>query len=175
MKKLLYLFILCMPVLAFAQMPKQPDAVWISIADSLYALSPSVTQTEVKPGWKIADIAETKSKAKRYLWGAHARQMADSAQPLFVLKVTNGTLHDFIILRLKQKKQYRLFAKAEYMECEPTFIDLTTFNIKLLPDERYQISPLQPFKPGEYVIIDTTAKPVNEFGDRQVYGFTITK
>lgn len=173
MKNILSTLLLLLALSASAQMPRQPETAWISIADSLYALPSAVTQTEVKPGWKIADVAETKSKTKRYIWGAHAKQLADSEQPKLVLKVSNGTLHDIILIRLKEKKEYRLMPKVNPMECEPIFIDLTTFNIQLLSDERYLISPLQPLQKGEYIIIDTSAKAVNEMGDMRVHEFTV--
>jgi len=147
----------------------------MSINSKLYELNSVPTQTEVKPGWKIADIAETKAKTLRYVWGPRSRQLAESKQPTLVLKTQEGTLHDFIFIKLKQKKQYRQFPKAKLSDCNPIYIDLTTFRIELLPDERYQITPLQPFEPGEYVIIDTSAKLLNDFGDMTVYGFTIGK
>lgn len=158
-----------------AQMPRQPETAWIGIGDSLYALPAIQTQTEVKPGWQIADVAKTKDKTTRYVWGAHSRQLADSAQPRFVLRTQQSTLHDFVIIKLKQKKQYRLLPKAKLNECNPIFIDLHTFRIELLPDERYSIIPLRPMEPGEYLLIDTSAKTVNELGDRMAYEFTISK
>lgn len=175
MTRLFTILLLLLPLKLSAQMPAQPDVVWMGIGDSLYAISPSPTQTEVKPGWKIADVAETKSKSIRYVWGAHARQLAEGNLPRLVLKPVQGTLHDFVILKLKQKKQYRKFAKPKIEDCNPIYIDLHSFRIELLPDGRYSITPHQPMQPGEYVIINTAEKPLNELGDRNVYGFAISK
>lgn len=171
---LLFLLLLSSSILK-AQMPSRADRVWMAVADSLYVIHPAQTQTEVKAGWKIADVAETKSKSTRYVWGGLSRQLSPSTQPQFVINTQGCMLHDFIIVKLKAKKQYRLFPKANPLYCQPLFIDLTTFRIELLSDDRYRVTPLQPLQPGEYVIINTAVKAVNEQGDFMVYGFTVKK
>ncbi len=175
MKILPTIAFLLLPWNLFAQMPRTPDSVWMSIGDSLYPISPAQTQTETRPGWKIADVAETRSKSVRYVWGGRSTQLAESPSPRIVLKVQDGTLHDHLILQLKSKKQYRRFPKPDPSDCDPIYIDLNSFRIELLPDERYAITPLRPLPPGEYVIVNTAAKPLNDQGDMTVYGFTVQK
>ena len=171
--KIIFILCLLIPVQLSGQVKGDSDKVWIDINDSLYAISPVQTQTQIKPGWKIADVAQTKSKKVRYIWGKNSRQMADTNRPTFVVKVTDGTLHDFVFVKLKEKKEYRQFKKSQIADCSPLYIDLHTFRIELRKDDRYAITPEQPLAKGEYVIIDTSAKPVNEYGDIICYGFTV--
>ncbi len=175
MKKIITTLFLCLIICSASHAQKLNTVAWMSINNQLYELNGVSTQTEIKPGWKIADIAETKAKSQRYVWGPRSRQLAESNRPTFVLKTQGGTLHDYLIVKMKQKKQYRKFPKIKLEDCNPLYIDLTTFRIELLPDERYKITPLQPLSPGEYVIVDTSAKPSNEYGDITVYGFTVEK
>lgn len=174
MKRLLYTILLICPLSLCAQMPKTEPVACITIGDSLYELPVERTMTEVRPGWKIADVAQTKDKATRYVWGPRSRQISDSRTPRLVIRTrTDGTLHDFVFVRLKEKKQYRKLPKSQIVDCKPIYIDLLTFRIELLPDERYAITPLRPLEPGEYILIDRGAKDASEYGDKTVYSFTV--
>lgn len=176
MMKKIVLFLLSLCVCqAWSQMPKKRDLAWITVGDSLYVLPVAQTQTEVKPGWKIADVAETKSKMVRYVWGATSRQLSPSQLPRLVLDVQRGTLHDVLIVRLDAKKSYRKFPKADIRDCQPLYIDLTSCKIELLPDERYAVTPLRPLKPGEYIVVNTAEDTLGDYGDREVWGFTVGK
>ena len=80
--------------------------------------------SETKPGWKIVDI-KLKDKTCHYLWGRQSGQLADSPQPTFDIYLSGKqTLVNYRIVRLKQKKQYRMLPKPrladnEYLECSP--------------------------------------------------------
>ena len=174
MKRLLYTILLMCPLSLCAQMPKTEPVACITIGDSLYALPVEQTQTEVRPGWKIADVAETRAKMTRYVWGPRSRQIADGRTPRLVVRTRqDGTINDFVLIRLKEKKQYRQLPKPQIVDCKPTYIDLFTFRIEVLPDERYAVTPLRPLQPGEYILVDRGGKDASEFGDKVVYSFTV--
>ncbi len=158
-----------------AQMAKISDRVWITVGDSLYPIAPSPTQCEVKPGWNIADVFKTSDKAIRYLWGKTSHQVCDNARPRLVVQLQHGTLHDIVLVRLQSRKQYRRFPKADIRYCDPIYVDLTTCRIELLKENLYAVTPERPLRPGEYILTDLSDKPMNDYGDRYVYAFTISK
>ena len=172
MKRFYFTFLLALCLKVQAQLPATPPEVCIYTGDSAYAISYSLTQTEVRPGWKIVDI-ETKSKKARYLWGKRAKQVTFDRKPRFIIDIQDHELTDFVILKLKEKNTYRKFQKPELVDCPYTRVDLFSFSIKLLEDERYEISPLQNLEPGEYIIARLNAKQENEYGDFKVYPFTV--
>lgn len=172
MKRLYLIVIFMLSLAAHAQRPTQPSAVNILVGDSLYELPPVASQSEIKPGWKIVDI-KLKDKTIRYLWGKHAKQLTDNKTPTFVIDVRKDVLHDFAIVKLDERKQYRKFPHADVKECRPQRIDLDWMKIELLKDERYRITPISPMEPGEYVIVNLQGKAINEYGDVEVYPFWI--
>lgn len=148
--------------------------VQIVVADSLYDIEPVTTQTEVKPGWKIVDY-QLPDKALRYLWGKHSRQPIEGGTPTFIIHPVDCKLFDFVVLKLKEKKQYRRFPSVNIYKCEINRIDLDFAKIELIGEEHFRVTPIKPLLPGEYILLNTSAKPVNGLGDVEVYPFTITK
>lgn len=176
MKRYLVFILLCFLTLCtFAQLPAKSSVVSIIIADSLCEIQPVTTQTEFKPGWKIADL-KTKGKYTRYIWGRHSRQFADDRQPVFVIKPDLGkTLNDYAVIRLTEKKEYRRLPSTSLFECGFERIDLDNAVIKLLADESYEVRFKRPMEPGEYILVDMKGEPKSEFGDVEVYPFTILR
>lgn len=146
----------------------------IVVQDTVFAIDPTATQTEIKQGWKIVDY-KLPNKAIRYLWGAHARQVAESPQPAFVITPVNCQLADFALIRLKEKKQYRKFPSPNLVECDMHRIDLDFAKIEMVGENKYRVQPLLPLPAGEYIWVNTMGKPLNNFGDVEVYPFTIEK
>lgn len=176
MKRYLVFMMLCFPALcALAQLPAKPSVISIIIGDSLCEIRSVVTQTEFKPGWKIVDL-KTRDKYTRYIWGKHSRQFADDRQPVFVVTPEPGrTLNDYAVIRLKEKKEFRRLPSTSLFECGFERIDLDNANIQLLADESYRVRFKQAFEPGEYILVDMKGEPKSEFGDVEVYPFTILR
>lgn len=130
------------------------------------------TQSELKPGWKIVDY-QMKGRLTHYLSGGHASQLADGNRPVF--RVTPGedeVLVDYVIVRLKATKSYRKFFKSHLIENNYTRLEPNAFDIKAESDA-FVCQPLQPLKPGEYVLACLSRKPVGELDDLLVYPFCI--
>lgn len=166
------LFVALMPLCA--QRPTKSSPVSIMVGDSAYQIAPQHTQTELKPGWKIVDI-KLRDKTTRYLWGSSARQLADSPMLTFVIDTGGHALTDFSIIRLKQKRDYRRFPKAVFTQCDRIVLDLEAAEVRLLPDERFRVQLRQALPPGEYVVVDLKADPVNDSGDMPVYPFCVKR
>ena len=128
--------------------------------------------SETKPGWKIVDI-KLKDKTSHYLWGRQSGQLADSPQPTFDIYLSDKqTLVNYRIVRLKQKKQYRMLPKPrladnEYLECSPA-----NFLIKPIGQTGFRCTPLQPLKPGEYILLDA-GQDTSDMQKVEVYAFTV--
>ncbi len=174
MKRLISILATACSLSVFAQRPTMPSMVSIVVQDTVYAIEPTSTQTEIKPGWKIVDY-KLPNKAVRYLWGAHSHQTTENGKPSFVIRPLNCQLTDFALIRLKEKKQYRRFPSPNLAECEMNRIDLDFAKIELAGEDQYLVQPLLPLKPGEYVWVNTMGKPLNNFGDIEVFPFTVEK
>lgn len=173
MKRLALFICLASSLSVFSQRPASPSMVEIMVEDSSFEILPATTQTEVKPGWKFVDY-KLPDKAIRYLWGRHAQQQTDNARPTFLIRPIDGKLTDYCIVKLKEKKQYRQFAKPNVTDGEYTRIDLESTEITRVDEDRFKIRPLRPLSKGEYVIVNLTSQPINEFGDMQVFPFSVT-
>ena len=164
-KTFLLLFIL--PILAKAQ------TVEIEVADRFVTLGAEQTQTEIKPGWKIVDI-QLKNKAIRYLSGRMARQLTDDQMPIFRLTPASGeTLTDYAIIRLRQKRQYRILPNPilrlnHYQRIEPQY-----FSIKAIGDATFEFHPLSALEHGSYILVNIAQRPTGELEDYIVYPFQI--
>lgn len=174
MKRLVLLLFWAVSAFAFGQRKALSSMVSIFVGDSIYEIPPVVTQTEYKPGWKIVDI-QTNGKTSRYLWGKHSRQYCDDRQPRFIIDPRQCTLADFVLIKLKEKKEYRKFASHDFYECDFKRFGLDLVAITVLDDDRFDVRFHDPLMPGEYVIVNMKAEAVNEYGDVEVYPFTITK
>ena len=130
------------------------------------------TQTEIKPGWKIVDI-QLKSKMLRYLWGAKAKQYADTPRPKFVVDTDTLLLSDMALIRLKTKKEYRAIPKPQVHDNKRIMVDLSTFAIEAYQDESFLIQPLQDLQPGEYIFTWSTRATVGELEDWIVWPFNV--
>ncbi|MBQ0049595.1 MAG: hypothetical protein KBT12_05095 [Bacteroidales bacterium] len=157
-----------------AQRPAKPSPVCIVVADSAWQMAPQTTQTEVRPGWQIVDV-KLKDKTTRYLWGNASRQMADTATPTFVVDPGSATLADFVIIPLRQKREYRRFPHPDFRQCEHIAFDLDAAEVRLRADERFSVTLRQALRPGEYVVVNLKAAPLNESGDMEVYPFSVKK
>lgn len=137
-----------------------------------YAIEAQQTQTEVKPGWKIADI-QLKSRVHRYLWGTRAKQLVDGNRPQFIVNTDSLLLSDMVLIKLKTKKSYRRIPKAVLLDNDCIFVDLNTFSIQAHGEESFIIQPLRPLDAGEYFFTWLTDEPIGDFGDWRVWPFSI--
>lgn len=175
MKRILLLLLCAAYTVAMAQQRKTPSSsISMYVGDSVYAIQPVVTQTEYKPGWKVVDI-QTNGKFSRYLWGKHSRQYADDRQPRLLIDTGPYKLTDFVLIKLKEKKEYRKFPSHKFDECDFIRMDLELVEISIRADERYEVKFHNPLEAGEYVIVNMAAEPQSEFGDIPVFPFTIVK
>ena len=91
-----YINVICALLLTAAT---YAQTVRLEVAGNLVELEAQQTQSELKPGWKIADV-KLKDKVVRYLWGAHATQLTDDRTPTFVITPAAGqVLCDFALMR----------------------------------------------------------------------------
>ncbi len=174
MKRLFILLFCVFSLSARGQENSQVANVFMFVGDSIYRIAPVVTQTEYKSGWKFLDI-QTDGSMTRYLWGKHSRQMADDRQPRLIIDTKRYKINDFIVIKLKEKKQYRKFISHSIFECEGRIIDLDYMAISSLGGSKYEIKPHVPMEPGEYVIANLKLEPTNEYGDIHVFPFTIVR
>lgn len=130
------------------------------------------TQTEKKPGWKIVDI-QLKDKLKRYLWGRKAKQSADDNSPRFIIDTDSLLLSDLVVIKLKQKKEYRNIPKPQIHKNKCIHVDFSTFHIEPYGNDLFLIHPIEPLEPGEYIFTWKTASPVGEMEDWIVWPFSI--
>ncbi len=155
-------------------------AAAISHAQSIYLdtqpapvqIESQLTQSELKPGWKIVDI-QLKSKISRYLWGAKSRQYSDTPRPSFIIDTDSLLLSDLVLIRLKPRREYRSIPKPNVHDNKCIFVDLNNFRIEASGEEAFRITPLHDLTPGEYIFTWLTASPIGELGDWTVYPFTV--
>jgi hypothetical protein len=157
---------------ARAQMPAvQPD-VYLYAGENLVALKPVTTQTEVKPGWTIQGRSVGR-KTVRYLARHRALQLVDS-KPRFAIYPASGvTLADYVVVRLVPRSNYRRFPSSKLSDCPMIRVDLNRFSISNLPNMGFAVMPSAPLRSGEYCLLCTRAKAVNEQGDIPVYEFRV--
>lgn len=173
-RRIVLLLLLVVPFAVFAQRRIQSSPISIVVGDSLYEIAPVVTQSEYKPGWKIVDF-QTNGKMSRYLWGKHSRQYADDQQPCIIIYAGNYKLNDFVLIKLKEKRDYRKFPSHNLYECDFRRFDLDLVAVKILDDDKYEARFHSPLVPGEYCITNLKYDPENDFCDVVVYPFTIVK
>lgn len=174
MKKiLLFILISIVATSMKAQMAQPAPTVFIYIGENLFPMTTVTSQTEIKKGWDVQGV-NVGGKSIRYFWGAHAKQVAE-AQPKFAIYPRTQNLNDYVLIRLKGKKEYRRMPSADVKDCDYTRIDLDGFTIENLPDMGFTVSPKAPLAPGEYILTDITQQSVNQYGDFKAYDFRIEK
>lgn len=156
-----------------AQMDAPQPVVFIYVEGTPYPMKASDSQSELKKGWDIQGI-NVGRKIIRYFWNAHAGQLADS-RPRFAVYPKEQSLSDYALIRLKEKKTHRRMPAASFADCDYMRVDLHSFHIENLPDMGFAVSPLRPLVPGEYILVDLSQKPVNEYGDIRAYDFRVIK
>lgn len=130
------------------------------------------TQSELKPGWKIVDY-QMKGKVTRYLMGSHASQTTDGTRPVFrVTPAQKEVLVDYVVVRLKNAKEYRKMFRPLLIECNYMRLEPNNFDIRAESDS-FICQPRQPLKPGDYILSCLTWRPIGELGDLLVYPFCI--
>ena len=158
----------------FCALNAQAQRVEIAVAAGWAEIPAQQTQSELKPGWKVVDY-QMKSHLTHYLSGGHASQLAEGSKPVF--RVTPGekeVLVDYVLIRMKASKSYRKLFKSHliennYIRLEPNAIDIKA------ESDAFVCQPLQPLKPGEYILAYLTQKPIGELNDLLVYPFSVMK
>lgn len=163
--------LLALFVQAQAQMKQQPPTVFIFAGDSIFPMNAATSQTEIKKGWDIQGI-NVGRKTRRYFSGAHARQVT-GRQPKFAIYPTTQNLNDYALIRLKERRGFRYLPVAEFKDCDHTRVELGLFNIENLPGLGFAVTPLTPLFPGEYILVDLSQTPVNQYGDLKAYDFMV--
>lgn len=136
-----------------------------------FSIEMEQTQTEVKAGWKIVDIT-LKSKVKRYLWGSMAKHLTLNEQPCFMVTCDTLLLSDLVLMRLKQKREYRSIPKAEPRENSYTRVELPNFSIEPMGTDTFLVKPVSPLPQGEYLFMWLTAPRVGKLEDWYVWPFS---
>ncbi|EGG58129.1 conserved domain protein [Paraprevotella xylaniphila YIT 11841] len=171
-KKVITLFLLFGLLVQVQAQMKQPDpTVFIFVGDSIFPMNVITSQTELKKGWDIQGI-NVGRKIKRYFSGAQARQTT-GRQPKFAIYPKTQDLNDYALIRLKERRGFRYLPASEFKDCDYTRVELGLFNIENLPGLGFAVTPLTPLFPGEYILVDLSQKPVNQYGDVKAYDFTV--
>lgn len=165
----LLLIITAMPL--FSQMKQNDPTVFIFVEDSMYAMREVTTQTEMKRGIDIQGITVGR-KLRRYIYGASAKQESTS-QPRFAIYPTTQNLNDYVLVRLKERKDYRLLPMPQLVDCDYIRVELKNFKIENLPNMGFAVTPLSSLFPGEYILTDITQEPCNQYGDFKAYDFKV--
>lgn len=135
-------------------------------------LTSTTTQTEVRPGWKIVDY-QLNDRVTRYLWGAHAIQLAD-AQPTFVITpAADETLYQYAVIPLKCKREYRRLPKLKAKDNNYLRLTPDDFHIEAVGDSSFLCSPLKQLLPGDYFLLNIEQEPQGELGDYTGYPFRV--
>ena len=148
------------------------QTIFLDTQPSPVQIESQLTQSELKPGWKIVDI-QLKSKINRYLWGARSRQYCDTQRPSFIVNTDSLLLSDLVLIRLKTRREYRSIPKPNVHDNKCIFVDLNNFRIEASGEEAFHITPLSDLQPGEYIFTWITARPIGELGDWTVFPFTV--
>lgn len=138
----------------------------------LFRIDEQTTQSELKAGWRIADI-QMKSTIQRYLWGTRAKQLVDNNPPQFVVNTDTLLLSDMVLIKLKKKKEYRKVPRPEVKNNQCLFVDFNSFDIQPYGDECFIVRPLKVLEPGEYIFTWTTGAKVGELEDWKVWPFSV--
>lgn len=146
----------------------------IEVEKNMVNIPVQQTQTEIKPGWKIVDV-QLKSKVIRYLWGAKATQLAEKKPTFRVNPGDSLLLADLVMIKLKEKAEYRRIPKPQIHDNECIFVSIRDFIIKPFDEDSYLITPINPLEPGEYILTWFTQKTVGEFEDWMVWPFSVGK
>lgn len=157
---------------ALATSVSRAQTIYLDTQPSPVQIESQLTQSELKPGWKIVDI-QLKSKINRYLWGAKSRQYCDTQRPSFIVNTDSLLLSDLVLIRLKARREYRSIPKPNVHDNKCIFVDLNNFRIEASGEEAFRITPLNDLQPGEYIFTWITAQPIGELGDWTVFPFTI--
>ena len=157
---------------AFAATVTHAQTIYLDTRPSPVQIESQLTQSELKPGWKIVDI-QLKSKINRYLWGAKSRLYCDTPRPSFIVDTDSLLLSDLVLIRLKTRREYRSIPKPNVHDNKCIFVDLNNFRIEASGDEAFRITPLNDLQPGEYIFTWITARPIGELGDWTVFPFTV--
>lgn len=157
-------------IMTATQMHAQQIAL---ISDNeVFPIEEQQTQTEIKAGWKIVDI-QLKSTMQRYLWGTTAKQYTHDICPKFAINTDTLLLSDLVLIKLKRKKLYRKIQKPTLQDNECIYVDFSTFRIEPYEEESFQIQPIKPLEPGEYIFTWSTITPVGSLEDWIVWPFCI--
>ena len=157
---------------AFAATVTHAQTIYLDTRPSPVQIESQLTQSELKPGWKIVDI-QLKSKINRYLWGAKSRLYCDTHRPSFIVDTDSLLLSDLVLIRLKTRREYRSIPKPNVHDNKCIFVDLNNFRIEASGEEAFRITPLKDLQPGEYIFTWITARPIGELGDWTVFPFTV--
>lgn len=154
-----------------AQMDQPAPNVFIYVNEQQHPMNAVTSQTEMKKGWDIQGINVGK-KNIRYFSGAHAKQLT-AQQPSFAIYPKTEHLNDYVLIRLKEKRDYRRMPAAEFKDCDYQRVEIGNFDIQNLPEMGYKVTPIKPLFPGEYILVDITQKSVNQYGDFKAYDFCV--
>ncbi|MBQ2073432.1 MAG: hypothetical protein IKM92_04965 [Bacteroidaceae bacterium] len=148
------------------------QTIYLDAEPAPVQIESQLTQSELKPGWKIVDI-QLKSKINRYLWGAKSRQYCDTPRPSFIVNTDSLLLSDLVLIRLKARREYRSIPKPNVHDNKCIFVDLNNFRIEASGEEAFRITPITDLQPGEYIFTWMTARPIGELGDWTVFPFSV--
>lgn len=124
-----------------------------------------------KKGWDIQGF-QVGGKTLRYFSEPHSKQLTDR-KPKFAIYPQTQHLNDYVLIRLREKRNHRLMPAPEFKDCDYTRIELNRFKIENLPNMGFAVTPLKELFPGEYILVDITQKKTNAYGDFKAYDFTV--
>ncbi len=157
------MLLIFLPLLALGQ------RISVMVGPGFIEIPAELTQTEIRPGWKIVDI-QLRSHTTRYLQGRTARQFSDDQMPVLrIMPGKNEMLVDYALIRLKQRQSYRQLPKPDLRQNEYVRIEPKSFSISIVNDSTFECKPLTALQPGAYILTNVAQKPSGEMGDYSVF------
>lgn len=151
------------------------QSVGLRVARQVVELPLQTTQTLLHPGWKIAGI-KLRDRQEHYLWGAHATQLTDDAQPtLIIAPGREETLVQYALIRLHNKRDRRILMRPNPKDNDYARLTPEHFHIELTKDESFACQPLKPLAPGDYLLLNIEQQPQGETGEYQGYTFRVNE
>ena len=167
-KTLIIVSVLCSAIAANSS----AQAIRMDVNPAPVPIDAQQTQSELRPGWKIVDI-QLKSKIKRYLWGAKAKDLCETGRPSFIVCTDSLLLSDLVMIRLKQHRDYRSIPKPNVHDNKCVFVDLNNFVVEAYGEDEFRITPIGILPPGEYIFTWLTSDTIGDLDDWIVYPFSV--
>ncbi len=149
------------------------EAVSLIVGERAYPIFPSVTVNHRRTPWNVFSF-DVGGRTAKCFPGRGATQTVEGGRPRFL--VTTGQdarLADFAIIRLRTTRRWRRLPQSELTANTRLAVDLGTFTVRETAEGRYEIEPLEPLPPGQYVLLNMNQRPMGSELAYEGYCFSV--